>query len=232
MATPPIPPTRSPALWRQPWQALELEDLMLGCWLLLVGHLLGPWLTAERAVRADGALSAWTWLALAGLAVVFFTRGPDDDDLDRALLRRLTLVGPLAFLLGPIALLVNTVRTVRARQRAANRGEKPPPEANGWPAPALPLPLRRTLVLPMEILGEGLFRAFIPSEVQLWSRGEGVYDPFFLTLTLACLLVGYAVLVAGPRIVAGAALDWRVWTVRFVFYLGAAAAAGELPLGR
>jgi hypothetical protein len=220
------------AFWRRPWQALEVEDLILGLWLLLAGHLLGPWRSAERAVTADGALSAWTWLALAGLAVVFFTRGPDDDDLDRALLRRLTLVGPLAFLLGPIALLINTVRTVRARTRAASRREEPPPDRNGWPAPALPLPLRRTLVLPMEILGESLFRAFIPSEIRLWSRGEGVYDPFFLTLTLAGLLVGYAVLVAGPRIVAGAVLDWRVWAVRFLVYLGAAAAAGELPLGR
>lgn len=213
-----------PRLWRRPWAALEIEDLILGLWLLALGTVVAPWFAADRAVDGDGRLSFWTWVAVSGLVVVFFTRGPDDDDLERAVFRRLTLVGPIMFVLSPMALLVNAIRGVRARRRGA-------PVPTGWPGPEIPLPVRRTLALPMEILGEGLFRAFIPQEVRRWSRGEDAgFDLTFAGLTLACLIVGYAVLVAGPRIVAGAALDWRPWTIRFLFYLGAAAAAGELAL--
>jgi|CXWL01.1.fsa_nt_gi hypothetical protein len=214
----------APPLRQRPWAALEVEDLFLGLWLLVLGAAVAPWLTADRAVDGDGRFTFWTWLALVGLVVVFLSRGPDDGDLDRAVLRRLTLVGPMVFVLGPMILMVNAVRGLRARRRGA-------PEPTGWPGPEIPLPVRRTLVLPMEILGEGLFRAFIPQEVRRWSRGDDAgFDFAFAGFTLACLIVGYAVLVAGPRIVAGATLDWRPWTIRFLFYLAAAAAAGELPL--
>lgn len=199
-------------------------------WLWVLGSVLAPWLSAERATDADGRLALWVWLAIAGLAVVFISRGPHDDDLDRAIFRRLTLVGPLAFLLALGALGANVLLSLRDRRRAERQGRKPPPPRGGWPGPVLSLPVRRTLALPFEILGEGLFRAFIPREVQLWSRGDAGFDPFFAALTLAMLVVGYALLVAGPRIVAGATLEWRIWAIRFLFYLAAAWAGGGLAL--
>jgi hypothetical protein len=84
--------------------------------------------------------------------------------------------------------------------------------------------------VPYEIFGEGLFRSFCGSELDTWTGGAPLLSrPFFLLLAVVLIVAGYFVLVLGPRIVAGATLDWRPWLLRFALYLGAAIAARLEP---
>jgi hypothetical protein len=222
--------------WSRWLAVFELEDVLLAAWLLVLGHWLGPWLGADRVLPPAGPPSALAWGALAAFAVVFFTRGPDDADLDRALIRRLFSVGPLIFLLSPLALLVNGIRGLARRARSERRGGAPPEPATGWPGPPLPVGVRRTLALPYEIVGEGLFRRMAGSELEHWGAGtftaEGfvLERPVFALFALATLVVGYGLLVMGPRVVAGAALDWKIWVPRFLLYLAAALGGSRLLL--
>ena len=210
--------------------AFELEDVLLALWLLALGLWLGPRFTADRLFPPGGQVSWLVWAALAAFAVVFFTRGPDDADLDRALIRRMFVVGPLVFVFSLFALLANGILTLVRRRRG---GSEP---ATGWPGPPLAPGLRRTLALPLAILGEGLFRAMAASEMERWgvgtltASGFVLERPSFAAFAVASLVAGYGLLVMGPRVVAGAALDWQVWIPRFLLYLAVAVGGGTIVL--
>jgi hypothetical protein len=221
------------ARWRAPF---EWEDALLALWLLALGAWLAPWLGADHVLPLAGPPSWLAWAALAAYAVVFFTRGPDDGDLDRALMRRLFSIGPLIYIVGPLALLANFLLGRVRRARCKRLGTAPPRPATGWPGPPLSPPLRRTLALPFAIVGEGVFRRMAGAELEHWGAGrfvDGAFvleRPVFALFAVAVLVAGYGLLVMGPRVVAGAALDWRLWVPRFLLYLAAAVGGSRLSI--
>ncbi len=207
---------------------------MLALWLLGVGAWLAPRLGLAQVLTADGGLSLLGGCVIAGYVVVFLTRGPEDGDLDQALIRRIFAVGPLIFLLSPLALLVNALRSAARRRRAQERGQPHPDPASDWPGPPLSLPVRRTLALPAVVLGENASRQFLITELDLWGvltrAADGTQHfarPEMAPFAVACLLVGFGTMVMGPRVVAGASLDWRLWLPRFLLYLAGAAFANS-----
>lgn len=209
--------------------AFEVEDVLIAAWILLLGRLLGPDFGLSRFV-SSGTPTPLGWLVIAAFLGVVLSRGRADDDLDRAIMRRTLVVGPLFFLLSIGALLGNGVRFLTGRAKARRLGLPAPPAPQGWPGPPLPDWLRRALAVPYEIFGEGLFRSFCVSELDLWTGGAPLLDrPFVLILALVLIGAGYLALVIGPRVVAGATLDWRPWLLRFAFYLGAAITARLEP---
>jgi hypothetical protein len=219
MAAPTSPTVRTGAL-----SAFEVEDVLLAACLLLA-----PWLGPETMVRSGG-LTLLGWAVVAAFLVVFLSRGPADGDLDGAILRRMLVVGPFYLVLSIGAPLINGIRFLIRKSRARRLGIPVPPAPQGWPGPPLPPKLRRTLAVPFEIFGEGLFRAFCVSELDLWTAGAPLLErPFFYFLAFALIAAGYLALVIGPRVVAGAALDWRPWLLRFALYLGAALAGRLQP---
>jgi hypothetical protein len=215
----------------------EIEDLLLTLWLLVLGAWLGARFGVAELATADGELFWLAGLALAGYAVVFLTRGPADDDLDQALIRRIFAVGPFVFVLSILTAFANFLRTKRQERRARERGLSPPDPATGWPGPPLSLAWRRALVLPATVLGEMAFRSFLVAELELWgvaSRNDaGRFELDLerldmLPFAFAMLVVGYGLLVMGPRVVAGAPLSWGLWLPRFGLYLAALFGGWEL----
>lgn len=205
--------------------AFEIEDLLLAAWVLSLGYLLAPGFGTGRVV-SQGSLTPLGWMVIAAFLAVLLSRGPTDNDLDRAILRRTLAVGPFYFVLSIGALLGNGLRALAGRARARRLGLTAPDAPTGWPGPPLPAGLRRALAVPYEIFGESLFRSFCGSELDLWTGGAPLVErPFVLVLAFVLIGAGYLVLVIGPRVVAGATLDWRPWLLRFALYLGAAVSA-------
>lgn len=92
---------------------LELEDLLLGLWLLAAEQLVVRYSgrpPVEWVERPDGTLP-WPLVGvLLAIAFVIFTRGSADTSIDRAVLRRVLIFPPLFYVLPLFASIVSMIR--------------------------------------------------------------------------------------------------------------------------
>jgi len=187
-------------------------------WLLTVDGAAGGGSVVETAVglalsqnpfavsrwfAALGPLTMVGWLTVAGLALVVLTRGREDTTVDEGLARRILVTGPFYYVLALAVAMLASVRT--AAGEPAYPGFLTPP----W--------LRRAAVLPAALLGQSAFhdhmRAFLSPQVDTGA--------LLLGLQTVLLLAGFALLVAGPRIAAGASRAPKDWIAPFLVFIGA-----------
>lgn len=202
--------------------ALQAEDLILFAWIVVANRFLeGRFATPVQTGATLGAGPRWIWVAvLIGLAVVFYTRGPADTDLNEASSRRCVLglsgwfVARSYFAgdpdwMGKAFVVVFVVVLLMA---PLNNLEK---------LPRTGLALRRMLVLPAQLVGNSVFSAMITPDFLRGAELAGVAPEYrlFASGVLAAFLFLYVVV--GPRVMAGE--DWRPlsWVARLGFYLSA-----------
>ncbi len=185
-------------------------------------RLLESYFGAElRAVGALGAAPRWVYVLVFGcLAVVFYTRGPADVDVNEATSRRciLGLFGwfvARSFFAGDsdwIFKAFAVVFIVALLAAPLNQLERLPRTGLG---------LRRTFVLPAQLVGNSIFSGMITPEFFRGSELAGVAPEHrvFASLVLSAFLFLYVVV--APRVMAGG--EWRPfsWIVRLGIYLGA-----------
>jgi len=203
-------------------RSLQLEDLVLFAWIVLGGRYLETRFAEEwRAVATFGGGPRWVYLVvLAGLAIVFYTRGPADTDLNEASSRRcvLGLSGwfvARSYFAGDPNWAFNAfvvVFAVAILMSPLNNLEK---------LPRTGLRLRRALVLPAELVGNSVFSGMITPDFLRGAELAGVAPEYrlFAAGVLASFLFLYVVV--APRVMAGE--DWRPlsWVIRLGFYLSA-----------
>lgn len=213
---------------RRLWGILELEDLLLGLWLLAAEQLVvrysGRSPLEWTVTRADGLPWPLIGLLLAA-AFVIFTRGSLDTSIDRAVLRRVLIFLPLFFVLPLIASIVSLIKG--GEKSLANLGGD---EAE-WPMPAAPDWLRRLVATPIILVGDSAFLSAFEAEQKSILGREG--GPTFADITLTFFLVAlpYVTFIAGPRIAAGSSGDWKVWLARFAFYAILLVTGRQLVIG-
>jgi hypothetical protein len=202
--------------------ALQIEDLILFAWIVLasrvVESLLGEHL---HAVATLGAAPTWVYVVVfGGLAVVFYTRGPADVDLNEATSRRCVL-GLLGWVvarsyfagdgewlgkaLGVAFLVVLLAAPLNQLERLPRTG----------------LGLRRTLVLPAVLVGNSVFSGMITPDFFRGSELQGVAPEHRLFASLVLSVFLFLYVVVAPRVMAGG--EWRPfsWTIRLGVYLAA-----------
>lgn len=167
-----------------------------------------------RWLEALGPLTVIGWLTVGGLALVIFTRGREDTTVDEGLVRRILVTGPLYYVL---ALAVAMISSVRGG-KASIAGEPP------YPGILTPPWLRRAAVVPAALLGQSAFHDHAAGFLNL----EADSGALSLLLQTVLLLAGFALLVAGPRIAAGASRAPKDWIGRFVLFAGAVLVAERL----
>jgi hypothetical protein len=195
---------------------LELEDLLLGLWMLAAEQLVvrysgrSPVEWAEP--NPDGSLPWPLILMLLAAAFVIFTRGSCDTSIDRAVLRRTLIFLPLFFVLPLIAAVVSLIRG----------GDKSVAKLGGdqaeWPMPAAPDWLRRLVATPILLVGDSAFLSAFQSEQRSFLGTEGGATFAGVVATLFLVALPYLIFIAGPRIAAGSSGDWKVWVARFAVY--------------
>jgi hypothetical protein len=202
-------------------RSLQAEDLILFVWIVLANRFLEGRLGAVGGAATFGSGPRWIYVVvLLGLAVVFYTRGPADADLNEASSRRcvLGLSGwfvARSYFAGDPNWMVNAfvvVFGVAVLMSPLNNLEK---------LPRTSLNLRRALVLPAELVGNSVFSGMITPDFLRGAELSGVAPEYrlFASGILAAFLFLYVVV--GPRVMAGE--DWRPlsWVVRLGFYLTA-----------
>jgi len=203
-------------------RSVQFEDIALFLWIVLVERLLESYFGEElRTVAALGAAPRWVYVLVFGcLAVVFYTRGPADVDLNEATSRRciLGLFGwfvARSFFAGDSDWLFKAFAVVFIVVLLAaplNQLERLPRTGLG---------LRRTFVLPAQLVGNSIFSGMITPEFFRGSELAGVAPEHrvFASLVLSAFLFLYVVV--APRVMAGG--EWRPfsWIVRLGIYLGA-----------
>ena len=221
-AEPLAPPAEGGGAIRRLARSLQAEDFVLFAWIVLANRFLeGRLGTDLQAVAAFGGGPRWIYVVvLAGLAIVFYTRGPADTDLNEASSRRcvLGLSGwfvARAYFAGDPSWMFKAfvvVFGVAVLMSPLNNLEKLPRTGLG---------LRRALVLPAELVGNSVFSAMITPDFLRGAELQGVAPEYrlFASGILAAFLFLYVVV--GPRVMAGE--DWRPlsWVVRLSFYLAA-----------
>jgi hypothetical protein len=220
---PPLPPAAEARGLR--WElthALQAEDFILFGWIVLASRLVETRFGALLHGPSGLAIpTAWIYgVVLAGLAIVFYTRGPADTDLNEASSRRCVLglsgwfvarsyfagdpnwLGKAFFVVFAVAILASPLNNLEKLPRTS-------------------LSLRRALVLPAELVGNSVFSALITPDFLRGAELHGVAPEYqlFASGVLAAFLFLYVVV--GPRVMAGE--DWRPlsWMVRLGFYLSA-----------
>lgn len=202
--------------------ALQVEDLILFAWIVLVQRLIESQFGEHlHAVATLGAAPRWVYaVVFGGLAVVFYTRGPADADLNEATSRRcvLGLLGWfvarsyfagdgqwLAKALGVAFVVVLLVAPLNALDRLPRTG----------------LGLRRTLVLPAQLVGNSVFSGMITPDFFRGSELQGVAPDHRLLASLVLSAFLFLYVVVAPRVMAGG--EWRpfAWIVRLGVYLAA-----------
>jgi hypothetical protein len=196
------------------WKHLfEVEDALVALWFLafesLVIQLAGSPLTWVET--PDGSGSVGMWVTLLGLAFVVFSRGSHDTSHDRAILRRIFLLGPVAFLLSAAVAIFSLLRGGSRSTRYLGGDEAE------WAMPAAPDGLRRLAATPALLIGDSVFQgafeeqrnSIMAAEALIWS--DVVWVLFLFGLP-------YLIFIVGPRVAAGASGDWRAWTLRFALY--------------
>jgi hypothetical protein len=193
------------------WRVLEIEDLLLGAWLTGIDYAArrSYWSPESLLEEPGGRLPGAVWVIVILGLFLLFTRGPEDTDREVALRRRIWMVGPLVSLLGLYAMAAGALAGAWLKWRPKTDSGEP-----AWPGPAVSRFWRRTAAVPVMILGDTLFHKEF--------RRADIANPFDYNGGLFLLVLGivapYVLFVVGPRIVAGAALDWRPWLIRLVFF--------------
>jgi hypothetical protein len=203
-------------------RSIQAEDVALFLWIVLVERLLERYFGTElRSVAALGAAPRWVYVVVfGGLAIVFYTRGPADRDANEATSRRCVL-GLLGWVVarsyfagdkdwfitafGVAFLVVILIAPLNHLDRLYRTG----------------LGLRRTLVLPAQLVGNSVFSAIITPDFFRGSELHAVAPEyrFFASLVLSAFLFLYVVV--APRVMAGEAWRPLSWIVRLGVYLSA-----------
>lgn len=234
---------------------LAAEDLLLVVWVLFGSRLvlllpafrddagvgpgaalaIGATVIVEPSLAGFAAIAAALgvggWLVALSMLFVFWTRGPEDVDLDAAVMRRFLFVGPAWWLLGVSALAVNAVvyglRRLAARLLGRSRADIE--IHRGWPGWLLPSAVRRVAALPAILGGELAFRSALVATAGDWQASPPLTSDVVFAVLLA--IPAYAFFVVAPRLATGGVLKVWPWVVRFAVYL-AAVFAGEAWLQR
>ena len=171
--------------------------------------------------QVDGP-THWAVLLLAGAWLfLLFTRGPDDDDRDRAVMRRVLLVGAAFPVLSIYAVIASAVHTRWYGEQPLSADGHPP-----WPGPSVSGVWRRTAAVPVMFFGDAVFRGAL-SNTPVGADFEMNEQNIFMLLALGAV---YVFAIAGPRIAAGATLSPLVWIARFGLFLAAVWYGFEAPL--
>jgi hypothetical protein len=208
-------------------RSVQVEDVALFLWIVLVERLLESHFGRElRTVATLGSAPRWVYAAVfGGLAVVFYTRGPADVDTNEATSRRCVLglfgwVVARSYFAGDGTWFINAFAVaflVVVLIAPLNHLDRLPRTGLG---------LRRTLVLPAQLVGNSVFSGMITPDFIRGSELHGVAPEYrlFASLVLSAFLFLYVVV--APRVMAGE--EWRPlsWVVRLGVYLSA------LQLGR
>jgi hypothetical protein len=202
--------------------SVQAEDMILFFWIVLLGRLIQTRFGEQlRAVATFGQGPRWIYVVvLGGLAIVFYTRGPADADLNEASSRRCVLglsgwfVARSYFAGDPnwMGKAFTVAFVVVLLMSPLNSLEKLPRTGFG---------LRRALVLPAELVGNSVFSGMITPDFLRGAELQGVAPEYrvFGSFALSAFLFIYVVI--GPRVMAGE--DWRPfsWMVRLGVYLAA-----------
>ena len=191
-----------------------MEDLLLAAWVAGLDYL------TRRAIGAPEALVAQVhgpthWAVLLLVSAWLFllvTRGPDDGDRDRAIMRRVLLVGAAFPVLSIYAVIASAVQTRWYGEQPLSADGEPP-----WPGPSVSGVWRRTAALPVMFLGDAVFRGAL-ANTRVGADFEMNEQNIFMLLALGAV---YVFAIAGPRIAAGATLSPLVWMARFGLFLAA-----------
>ncbi len=231
---------RTRVRWRFQWEDVLLAGWILALerglrllvgsdpsrWLLTVDGAAGVGSVVETAVgltlandpfavwrlaRALGPLTWVGWLTLGGLLFVILTRGREDTTVDEGLARRMLVTGPLYYVL---AIAVAMISSVRGRR--TNATDEP-----CYPGYLTPPWQRRAAVVPAALLGQSAFRDHTAQFLDL--QGDAGILPIVLQSVM--LVAGFALLVAGPRIAAGASRTPLDWVAPFSLFVGAVLAS-------
>ncbi len=241
------PAATAPAGRGRPRHILEVEDYLLAGWIVLVEYALrrmadepvvsvGPFvldmiLAEHTAAQSPGwlgwlaSLTPAGWAVLALFLFVLLTRGPEDTDRDVAIERRTPMLALLVPVLSLYALVASAVQDM-----VVGITEKPASGQPPWPGPYVPGVVRRTAAVPLALLGDAMFRSEIGQTDLLTFAPTSLVDAISprMLLVVVASAFPFMIFVAGPRIAAGAALAWRPWILRFVFFYASAWAGGLL----
>ena len=202
--------------------ALQAEDFLIFGWIVLA-HFVAQTRFAALLHGPAGLDIPTKWIyavVLTGLAIVFYTRGPADTDLNEASSRRcvLGLSGwfvARSYFAGDPNWMFNAfvvVFAVAILMSPLNNLEK---------LPQTSLRVRRVLVFPATLLGNSAFSAMITPDFLRGAELSGVAPEYrlFAAGVLAAFLFLYVVV--APRVMAGE--DWAPlsWVIRLGFYLAA-----------
>lgn len=208
-------------------RSVQVEDVALFVWIVLVERLLESRFGEElRTVATLGAAPRWVYaLVFGGLVAVFYTRGPADVDVNAATSRRCVLGlsgwfvarsyfagdGEWLFKAFAVAFIVTVlIAPLNALDKLPRTG----------------LGLRRTLVLPAQLVGNSVFSGMITPDFFRGSELAGVAPEYRVLASFLLSAFLFLYVVVAPRVMAGG--EWRPfsWVVRLGVYLSA------LQLGR
>jgi hypothetical protein len=215
-------PEQGRGLWWELTHALQTEDYLLFAWIVLAHQL--------AQTRFAGLLSGpggldippkWIYaVVLTGLAIVFYTRGPADTDLNEASSRRcvLGLSGwfvARSYFAGDQDWMINAFVVVFAVAILVS------PLNNLEKLPRTSLNLRRLLVLPATLVGNSVFSALITPDFLRGAELQGVAPEYRLFGAGALAAFLFLYVVVGPRVMAGEPWSPLSWVVRLGFYMAA-----------
>jgi hypothetical protein len=207
-------------------RSVQVEDVALFLWIVLVERLLESRFGEElRTVATLGAAPRWVYaVVFGGLFVAFYTRGPADVDVNEATSRRCILGlsgwfvarsyfagGEWLFKAFAVAFIVTVlIAPLNSLDRLPRTG----------------LGLRRTLVLPAQLVGNSVFSGMITPDFFRGAELAGVAPEHRVLASLVLSAFLFLYVVVAPRVLAGG--EWRPlsWVVRLGVYLSA------LQLGR
>jgi hypothetical protein len=221
-----LPPAR-------PAHVLAPEDLLLAVWFLALEQGLvrvfgaDPlmWLAGQGLMGPGQTLSPGSLTLGALLIFLVFTRGPADTSRDEALARRTFLLGPALPILSIYSLVASAVQRwwyLRSRPHETSNefiGPAHPVFASDppWPGPRVSGLVRRSLALPVALIGDAMFRAEL--------RNADLVDISNLdlkgTIMVLATVAPFVLFVAGPRLVAGDTRALPPWALRFALFWAA-----------
>lgn len=213
-----------------PAHVFAIEDVLMAAWFLALEQglvrVLGAdpmmWFTGHGVLGDGTTLSPGSITLLALLAFLVFTRGPADTSRDEALARRTFLLGPALPVLSIYSLIASTLQRwwyLRSRPNETTDtfiGPAHPIFANDppWPGPRVSGLVRRSMALPVALLGDGLFRSELSNANLTDVTALGV-GSIFMVLASA---FPFVIFVMGPRVVAGDTRAIPPWVLRFALF--------------